>query len=109
MGVFDRPPTFDASAPLTSDTVYVNRIAETALHHNRVGSVAFVPDAKHTDRHVIPQSAVLADYDLMALHLRMAGYRKCGGAMPNSRKARGGNAVVPTMTEVWTKEEKNRE
>lgn len=104
MTVFDRQPIFDASTPLTSPTIYLNRLAETSLHHNRVGSVAFVENAKHTDRHAVKSSAVLADYDLMSLHLRSAGYRRVSAPTPNSSKRTGGNACINTLTEIWVKE-----
>lgn len=105
--IFSRPQIFDPAQPLTAPTLYVTRLAETAIHHNRVSAVAFVPDATHAERHVVTQSAVLADYDCMATFLRTAGYHQARAAHANSTKAaaKRGNAFISTLTEVWVRHE----
>jgi hypothetical protein len=101
MNVFGKSSTFSLTTPLSAPTVYVARVAESALHHNRVSHVAFTPrPAVMSDRHVTVGE--WADYDTLAAHLRKAGYTP-GSSKANSSRAKADS--ISTLTEVWSKEE----
>ena len=101
--IFDRPHIFSQDALAVARTLWLTRVPDGPVHTNRVSHAAFVAKPAQADRHIV--TGVLRDYTLMALLLQSSGFRLVQNATPNSTsKARGGNAVVPTMTEVWEKQ-----
>jgi len=100
--IFDRPSIFSSDTALET-YLWLTRINESVVHHNRVLHVAFFDRPAFIERHIV--IGPLADYDQMVVFLTSKGFRLIRNATPNSTsRAHRGNAVVPTMTEVWEKE-----
>lgn len=101
MSIYTKAKRFNPDLHLNADYIFLTRVAKTvAVDADRVNYVSHVAEPTAADRLFVGG----VSYDDMAAQLRAAGYRLTSGAKLNSSgKHRGGNASIPSATEIWKK------